>query len=81
MQTTLCDICGLPIRGEAIELQLIRGDAMSTEEGHPRIVRRGTTSMRYACLPCGTWIEQAIAHLGRSLREAGIAPTPHPLAR
>ena len=67
MQAVLCDICEQPIRGEALEIHLIRGEAVNMEEGRARVVQRGTTSMRYACGPCGTWIEQAIAHLRLSL--------------
>ena len=67
MQAVLCDICEQPIRGEALEIHLIRGEAVNMEEGRARVVQRGITSMRYACGPCGNWIEQAIVHLRVSL--------------
>ncbi len=64
MQAVLCDICEQPIRGEALEIHFIRGEAVNMEEGRARVVQRGTTSMRYAC---GPWIEQAVGHLRSSL--------------
>ena len=67
MQAILCDICERPIRGQALELHFIRGEAVNAEEGRPRVVQRGTSSMRYACMACGTWIEQAISHLRQSI--------------
>lgn len=30
-------------------------------------------TLRYACDSCGSWIDAAIAHLARSLRESGLA--------
>ncbi len=67
MQAVLCDICEQPIRGQAMEIHFIRGEAVNMEEGRPRVVQRGNTSMRWTCASCGNWIEQAIAHLRASL--------------
>lgn len=72
MQAVLCDICGQPIREEAVEMIHVRGRVMSMEDGRQRIVERDSGgSLRYACLPCGKWIEQAIAHLRVGLQSAG----------
>ncbi|MDA1061366.1 MAG: hypothetical protein O2895_00370 [Chloroflexi bacterium] len=68
MQAVLCDICERPIRGMAMEVQHIRGEAVHAEEGRPRVVPRGTASMFYMCDPCGAWVTQAIEHLRESLR-------------
>ena len=67
MQVVLCDICERPIRGQALKIHLMRGEAVNTEGGRPRIIQRGNASMRYACSACGNWIEQAIGHLRASL--------------
>jgi hypothetical protein len=72
MQAVLCDICGQPIREEAVEMIHVRGRVMSMEDGRQRIVERDSGgSLRYACLPCGKWIEQAIAHLRVGLQSVG----------
>ncbi len=70
-----CDICGLAINGEALEIQHIRGRLIATTEGgKPRFIdRKNGATLRYACDSCGSWIDAAIAHLARSLRESGLA--------
>ena len=73
MQAVLCDICEMPIRGEATEIHFIRGEAVYTEEGRPRVVQRGSASMRYACKPCSAWIEAAITHLRMSVARTTVA--------
>jgi hypothetical protein len=67
MQAVLCDVCGRPIKGQALEVHHIRGEAVHTEEGRPRVVQRGTANMFYMCDPCGGWVTQAIEHLRDSL--------------
>ena len=47
--------------------------AVYTEEGRPRVVQRGTASMRYACKPCSSWIEAAISHLRLSVARTTAA--------
>ena len=40
----------------------------------PRFIdRKNGATLRYACDSCGSWIDAAIAHLARSLRESGLA--------
>jgi hypothetical protein len=74
MQATLCDVCGLPIRENAVELTHVRGRLVIMEDGRQRILQRDNGgSQRYVCVPCGTWIEQAIAHLHGSLHPSGGA--------
>lgn len=73
MQAVLCDVCERPIKGQALEVHHIRGEAVHTEEGRPRVVQRGTANMFYMCDPCGGWVTQAIEHLRGSLRAAGVA--------
>ena len=73
MQAVLCDVCELPIRGLAMEVHHIRGEAVQTEEGRPRVVQRGIASMFYMCDPCGAWVTQAIDHLRESLRATAAA--------
>ena len=67
MQAVLCDVCERPIRGRALEVHHIRGEAVHTEEGRPRVVQRGSTSMFYMCESCGGWVTQAISYLRESL--------------
>jgi hypothetical protein len=71
MQAVLCDICDQPIRGEALEVHLIRGEAVSSEEGRPRVAQRGSAAMMYLCSPCGHWLRDAMAHLKAGLRAGG----------
>lgn len=73
MQSLLCDICDRPIRGEAFELQYIRGEAVQAEDGRPRIVQRSGSSLHHLCHACGTWVYQAMSHLRQNLREQGVA--------
>ena len=73
MQAVLCDVCERPIRGTALEVHHIRGEAVQTEEGRPRVVQRGATHMFYMCEPCGGWVVQAIDHLRRTLRASAAA--------
>lgn len=69
MQATLCDVCGLAIREQAVEMIHVRGRLMTMEDGRQRILQRDNgSSQRYVCVPCATWIEQAIAHLATSLQ-------------
>ena len=68
MQAVLCDVCERPIRGMAMEMHHIRGEAVQTDEGRPRVVARGSASMFYMCDPCGAWVTQAIEHLRESLK-------------
>ncbi len=70
MQAVLCDICEQPIRGEALELHLIRGEAVSGDEGRPRVAQRGGASMQFLCGGCGSWLRDAIEHLRVGLRGA-----------
>ena len=74
MQAVLCDVCERPIRGQALEVHHIRGEAVHTEEGRPRVVQRGASNMYYMCEPCGGWVTQAIEHLRGTLR-----PRPRPM--
>lgn len=67
MQAVLCDICEQPIRGEAFELHLIRGEAVNAEEGRPRVAQRGGSTMQFLCLGCGTWLRDAMQHLRAGL--------------
>ncbi len=67
MQAVLCDICEHPIRGKAFEFQIIRGEAVNTEQGQPRIVQREGSQMMHVCSPCGYWIMEAMAHLRQML--------------
>ena len=67
MQAVLCDICDRPIRGKAFEFQIIRGEAVNTEQGQPRIVQREGSQMMHVCSPCGYWIMEAMAHLRQTL--------------
>ncbi len=67
MQAMLCDICERPIRGKAFEFQIIRGEAVNTEQEPPRIVQREGSQMMHVCSPCGHWIMEAIAHLRQTL--------------
>ena len=70
MQAVLCDVCERPIRGKALEVHHIRGEAVYTEEGRPRVVARGKANMYYMCDACGTWVIEAIAHLRTNLAGA-----------
>lgn len=71
MQATLCDVCGLPIHENAVEMVHVRGRLMTMEDGRQRILQRDNGgSQRYVCVPCATWIEQAIVHLATSLQPA-----------
>ncbi len=70
MQAVLCDICEQPIRGEALELHLIRGEAVNAEEGRPRVAQRGGASMQFLCAGCGNWLRDAMEHLRAGLRGA-----------
>ena len=56
MQAVLCDVCEQPIRGKALEVHHIKGEAVHTEEGKPRVVRRGDASMFFMCERCGGWV-------------------------
>ena len=76
MQAVLCDICEQPIRGKALEVHHIKGEAVHTEEGKPRVVRRGDASMFYMCEPCGGWVTQAIDHLRVTLSSSTRAAVP-----
>jgi hypothetical protein len=49
----LCDICERPIRSKAFESHVIRGEAVHTEQGQPRIVQREGSLFMYMCSPCG----------------------------
>lgn len=60
MQVVLCDICEQPIRGEAV----------STDEGRPRVAQRGGASIRFLCSGCGNWLRDAMEHLRVGLRGA-----------
>lgn len=44
------------------------GEAVSAEEGRPRVVSRGQSGLLFLCNACGVWVEQAIAHLGKQTR-------------
>ena len=67
MQAVLCDICEHPIRGKAFEFQIIRGEAVNTEQGRPRVVLREGSQMMYVCSPRGYWVMEAMAHLRQTL--------------
>ena len=67
MQAVLCDICERPIRGKAFEFQIIRGEAVNTEQGQPRIVQREGSQMMHVCSSCGYWTMEAMAHLRQTL--------------
>ena len=54
----------------------IKGEAVHTEEGKPRVVRRGEASMFYMCEPCGGWVTQAIDHLRVTLRSSSPSAAP-----
>ncbi|MBM4415086.1 MAG: hypothetical protein FJ035_02215 [Chloroflexi bacterium] len=72
MQAVLCDICEQPIRGEALELHMIRGEAVSFDEGRPRVAQRGGASMQFLCAGCGGWLRDAMGHLRAGMR--AVAP-------
>ena len=74
MQAVLCDVCERPIRGLALEVHHIRGEAVHTEEGRPRVVQRDSANMFYMCDPCGAWVEQTIDHLRESLKASPTRP-------
>ncbi len=77
MQAVLCDTCERPIRGKAFEFHVIRGEAVHTEQGQPRIVQREGSLFMYMCSPCGYWVQEVIAYLrqGHILGEAETRPT------
>jgi hypothetical protein len=73
VQAVLCDICGHPILGNAYELQILRGRAVQTETGRPRIVQRaGAQLMSFMCEGCGDWTTRAMEHL-RTAHDTGAA--------
>ena len=41
MQALLCDICRVPISGEATEHQIVSGKAVPSDDGRARIALRG----------------------------------------
>ena len=76
MQAVLCDVCEQPIRGRALEVHHIKGEAVQTEEGKPRVVRRGDASMFYMCERCGGWVVQAIDHLRSAVSSSNGVAAP-----
>lgn len=55
MQATLCDVCGLPIHENAVEMVHVRGRLMTMEDGLQRILQRDNGgSQRYVCVLCAT---------------------------
>lgn len=79
MQALLCDICENRIQGIAHELHHLRGEAVNTEQGTPRIVQREGARMVYLCTPCGDWVQGAIDHLRESHVRAQSATRFWPL--
>lgn len=67
MQAMLCDTCGMPIRGEVTEHQIISGAVMPVDEGRPRVVMRGQAQWLFLCGSCSRWVEQAIRTLQQTL--------------
>ena len=63
MQAVLCDICERPIWGKAFEFHILRGEAVETETGRPRIIQREGSMFMYMCDPYCHWIQEALAHL------------------
>lgn len=76
MQALLCDICEQPIRGEATEHHIIRGEATATDSGKPRIAQRGSSQMLYLCGSCSGWLQSALAQLRSSLAGPALAGPP-----
>jgi hypothetical protein len=73
MNAILCDICNLPIVGDAMEMAHVPGRLVQSEDGRQRIVQRGKgASLRYTCMACNQWIEGAIRHLQENV---GRVPT------
>ena len=70
MQVVLCDICDLPIRGKAFEVQFIHGEAVHSESGGSRIVSRDGTTMTFLCDSCGRWTREAMEYLRQGHAEA-----------
>ena len=70
MQVVLCDICDLPIRGKAVEIHFIHGEAVHSETGGSRIVSRDGTTMTFLCEACGTWTREAMEYLRQGHAEA-----------
>ena len=75
MQVVLCDICDLPIRGKAVELHFIHGEAVHSDTGGSRIVSREGTTMTFLCGDCGQWLREAMEYLRQGhvdARRAGL---------
>ena len=82
MQAVLCDICEGPIRNKAFEIHIIRGEAVHTEQGRPRIAQRGGAQMNFLCGGCGDWVLEAMAHLKQAhLTAAEKEPAGEPPRR
>ncbi len=70
MQVVLCDICDLPIRGKAVEVHLIHGEAVQSELRGTRIVSREGTTMTFLCESCGQWTRDAMEYLRQGYADA-----------
>lgn len=73
MQVVLCDICDTPIRGKAVEIHVILGDAVYSETRGTRIVSRDGTTMSFLCESCGQWTQSAMEYLRQGYVDAQLA--------
>ncbi len=76
MQVVLCDICETPIRGKAVEIHFIHGEAVYSEMRGTRIVSREGTTMTFLCESCGQWTQSAMEYLRQGYMDAQRASQP-----
>jgi len=78
MQVVLCDICDVPIRGKAVEVHFLLGEAVHSDIGGTRIVSRDGTTMTFLCVSCGQWMRDAMEYLRQGHADARRLGLPAP---
>ncbi|RLT43195.1 MAG: hypothetical protein DWI58_04860 [Chloroflexi bacterium] len=76
MQVVLCDICDTPIRGKAVEIHFIHGEAVHSEMRGTRIVSRDGTTMTFLCESCGQWTREAMEYLRQGYADSRFIGQP-----